>query len=289
MDKIRRHVSELFCTAAQLRGYTACVTGDGEVTVSVSAGDMVCYMDNLARKVAAAPQHDWAALVADHFGTSVAHFDVDAEPLEEHDFTEIAALVRTRLYGDGAAGQAECVCRPIAPGLMQRVVLDGVHTITPVTYPLMAKWEVDEADLYALGEQNTRADGPVSMERADFPVGAPPWFLLAGGDYTSAHALWLGSDYPDVIGPAGAIFAAPAEHSIYASPIHDHRDVLETGQILAMLSNKHFANDPSPISRHLYRWHDGRVELAACVVSTESSFTLHPTDDFMTMLNQLAT
>ncbi|QIS09790.1 hypothetical protein [Nocardia arthritidis] len=287
MSDVRRQVTELFCTAAELRGHTAQVSADGEVTVSGPTGTTVYYLENLVRKIAAAPQQDWAALVADHLGTALSHYEVaDTEPLEAMEFAEVRALVRTRLYPDRTHDQVACVCRPLAPGLTQRVVLDGVHTISPVTYQLLASWDIDERDLFALGEQNTRTDGPLEVERADFPEDAPPWFLLKGNDYTSAHALWLG-DYPDVIGRAGALFTVPAELSIYAAPIDDI-DVLEAGQILASLAAHHFANDPWPTSPHLYWWDGGHIELAIHVQPAGESLELQPTDEFLTLLNQLA-
>ncbi|MFX0574727.1 hypothetical protein [Nocardia nepalensis] len=283
----RKQITELFCTAAELHGYTAQATADGEVTVSGPTGPTVYYLENLMREVAAAPAGDWTALVADHLATGLVHDEIDdCEPLEMMDFANVQALVRTRLYPDSVHNQIACVCRPLAPGLVQRVVLDSVHTIAPVTYQLMASWQVDEADLFALGERNTCTDGPLEVERADFPEGAPPWFLLKGNDYTSAHALWLG-DYPDVIGRAGAIFTVPAELSIYAAPI-DGVEALAAGEILASLAAHHFANDPWPTSPHLYRWYDGHIELAAHVESADKALKLYPTDEFQTLMNHLA-
>lgn len=287
MDTVREQVTQLFCTAVELHGLIARVTGLGEVTVTGPGGTTVHYLENLTRKVAAAPQQDWAALVADHVGTGLVHYEVnDADRLEDKDFAEMQALVRTRLYPDTGPDHLECVCRPLAPGLVQRVVLDGVHTISPVTYPLLRKWEVDADDLFALGEHNTRGDGPLSVEEADFPDGAPPWFPLAGDDYTSAHARWLG-DYPDVVGPEGVLFTVPAELGIRAAPI-DGIEVLHAGNILATLAAHHFVNEPQPISPHLYRWFDGHIELAVHVESTDGSLVLQPTEEFTALLNRLA-
>lgn len=284
MDEVRGQITELFCAAAELHGHTAQVTGDGVVTVTGPSGTSICHLENLIRKAAAAPQQDWPALAADHFGTGLA--DDDTEPLKTREFAEIKTLVRTRLYPDNGHDEVDCVCRPLAPGLVQRVVLDSVHTIAPVTYPLLAGWPVTEPDLFILAEGNTRTDGPLSITRADFPEDAPPWFLLTGSDYTSAHARWLG-DYPDVMGPAGVLFTAPSELSILAAPIHGI-EILMAGNILAKLGTHHYANDPWPISQHLYRWHEGHIELAAVVEPGEDSLALYPTDEFVALINQLA-
>lgn len=287
MNDVRRQVAELLCAAARLHGCSAQVTSEGDVRVTDPTGTTVFYLDNLISTLAAAPQHDWAALVADHLATALSHYAVDrAAPLRAMEFFQVQVLVRTRLYPDSFGELLECVSRPVAPGLTQHVVLDSVHTIAPVTPELSERWNVTEETLFTVAERNTHADEPLMVRRADFPAGAPPWFLLAGEDYTSAHALWLG-DYREVIGRAGALFTIASEGTIRAAPI-DGVDVLETGTNLAILAAHHFANDPRQISPHLYRWHNGRIELAAYVRSAPEGLGLYPTDEFLTLLNQLA-
>lgn len=285
MNELRHHVTELFCTSIELHGQTAHVLAGGDVTVSGPAGDTVHHLDNLIRKVAAAPQKDWAALVADHVGTGLAAADGDdTDPLTARDFTDIHTLIRTRLYPDTCV-PPECLHRPVAPGLAQCLVLDRVHTLTAITEQIRATWPVSDTELYALAGRNIRTDGPAEIVQSDYPADAPPWYLLHAGDYTSAHALWL-AEYPDITGPHGTLFTIPAELILHATPIHN-LDILEAGQLLAKLSSHHYANDPYPISPHLYWCHEGCIELAACVDSSES-LTLHPTDEFVSVLNQMA-
>ena len=126
MDEVRGRITELFCAAAELHGHPAQVTADGEGTGSGPAGTSICYLENLVRKAADAPPQDWPALAADHFGTGLA--DDDSEPLKTREFAEIKSAVRTRVYPDNGHDEVDCVCRPLAPGLVQRVVLDSVHT-----------------------------------------------------------------------------------------------------------------------------------------------------------------
>ncbi|MGV9638587.1 hypothetical protein ACWDO0_30835 [Nocardia rhamnosiphila] len=95
MNEVRGQITELFCAAAELHGHTARVTGDGVVTVTGPAGTWICHLENLIRKATAAPQQDWPALAADHFGTGLA--DEDTEPLKTREFAETKALARTWL------------------------------------------------------------------------------------------------------------------------------------------------------------------------------------------------
>ncbi|MGX1806013.1 hypothetical protein ACWIGI_09870 [Nocardia sp. NPDC055321] len=251
-----------------------------------AAEALVFYPDNLMRTVAAAPQQDWAALVADHLATLLSNYSADRiTPPKEERFSEIQGLIRTRLYPESSDEARICVCRPVADGLTQRIVLDSVNTIAQVTPDLPGRWNVGEDELFAVAERNTRADAPLSVLPAGFPEGVPPWFQLAGADYTSAEALWLG-DYADVIGRAGALFAIASEGTIRAAPINGV-DVLEAAHVLGSLTAHHFVNDPRPISPHVYRWHDGHIELAIHIRSTPDSLELYPTDEFWMVLNRL--
>ncbi|MBY8860319.1 hypothetical protein K7711_27865 [Nocardia sp. CA2R105] len=285
MPAANERVTELFCTAAELRGYQTQVTATNEVSVTGPTGTTVLHLGNLLRRVLAAPENDWPALVADHLGTFLAQAEIDnSDPLDAFDFTAVRALLRTRLYGDNFSNHVPSVRRTLTSGLDQLVVLDGVHTIHPVTYPQLATWPIDEHELFVLAENNTHADGPVQVERAEFTDNAPPWYLLAGEDYTSAHARWL-DDYP-VIGTAGALFSIPAERSLYAAPIED-LTILQAATILAQVTTNHYDHDPAPISQHLFHWYNGYIEPAVHIDHSGTGLHLYPTDDFQLVLNQL--
>ncbi|WP_429428557.1 hypothetical protein [Nocardia sp. GAS34] len=277
-----KSVVELLCAAAELRGYKPVVTAGDEVTVTGPAGTTVIFVDDLLREAAAAPPHDWAALAADYLGTALAQLEVPLGPI---DFDEAKKLVRTRLYGNQFRGDIRCVHRTLPCGLVQRAVLDSVHTMSAVTYEQLAGWPIDERDLFVLAEENTLRDGPADFVRADFPDGVPPWYLLSGGDYTSAHALWL-CDYP-VLGRSGAVFAVPTHLNLYAAPVED-LDVLEAIWVLARIAVQRYEDDPWPVSPHLYHWHNGRIELAVHLTHDNTTVRIQPTDDFQLVLNQLA-
>lgn len=121
-----------------------------------AAEALVFYPDNLMRTVAAAPQQDWAALVADHLATLLSNYSADRiTPLKEERFSEIQGLIRTRLYPESSDEARTCVCRPVPYGLTQRIVLDSVNTIAQVTPDLPGRWNVGEDELFAVAERNT--------------------------------------------------------------------------------------------------------------------------------------
>ncbi|MGF6884496.1 hypothetical protein ABIA39_005731 [Nocardia sp. GAS34] len=243
-------VVELLATAAQLHGYTVQVTSDGELFLTGPAGTAAVRLDDLLRRAAAAPPQDWPALAADYLATDIARLEAERKlPLEAQDFATGKPLIRTRLYGNDFREPPGSVSRALPCGLLQRVVLDGVHTMSAITYQDLDRWPIEEAELFVLAEHNTLTDGRADLIEPDFPDDAPPWYVLDGGEYTSAHALWL-CDYP-VTSPRGAVFAIPTHLRLYAAPITTVT-ILRAVHVLAQISAQRHRTDPSPVSPHLY-------------------------------------
>lgn len=277
----------LAVAAAHQLGYS-CQVGDADdVMLSGPAGHVMVGLTNLRRMAADEPPDQWPALVADYLSTGLVDLEVDHDPLDTGDFAMMRGLIRTRLYS-GEGGAPDVVCREVAPGLIQRVLIDQVHTMAPVTYPMLGEWPIEEADLFALAEQNTRADGPLEVitHQIDTPTadGVEITMLCGISDYITAHARWLG-EYP-VVGPAGSVFAVPSQRHIYAHPVAG-LDVVRATTVLAQVAVLDYTQRPWPVSQDVYWWHDGTIELAAATEHTGDALCIYPSDNFLATLNQL--
>lgn len=264
---------------AEERGYRCRLSGPDVVTLSGPATFELALAD-IRRSAASCPVEDWAVLVADRIDTYVITIETDTEyPLEYTNFAAMQHLVRTRLYGTASVG-VDGVRRVVAPGLVQRVLIDRVHTVTHVTYDMLAHWQVGESELFALAERNVRADGGVDITRDSFDIplakGLPPIALLTGPEYLTAHVRWLG-EHP-VTGPAGAVLIMPSKESIYVYPVAGV-EVIRSMTVLADLAALH-AEDPWPINSCVYWWRDGALDLAATTHREGNSVVICPTDAF---------
>ncbi|WP_282780029.1 MULTISPECIES: hypothetical protein [unclassified Nocardia] len=203
------------------------------------------------------------------------------EVLDEGDFSAVHMLIRTRLYSSNDIA-ADAVRRVLAPGLVQRVVLDAVHTVRPVTYTMLARWPIGEHQLFALAEANVRGDDSpeittLAFDGVDMGEGLSV-SLLTGSEYITAHLRWLG-EYP-VHGRRGAIAIVPSKRYVYACPADTMDRAFRATVVLARLATTAFAEQPWPVSPHVYMWRDGRVDLAAMAVRTDDGVGIYPTDDF---------
>lgn len=281
-------VIDLLVSAARERGY-ACRQPAMGVVELIGPHSFRRELDTIRRELADYPRQEWPVVIGDLFDTAVITASTDAEePLDYRDFTAMAGLIRTRLDG-AAAGGVGTVRRIVTPGLVQRVLIDRVHTVVSVTYDMLGDWPISEYDLFALGERNVRADGGVDIatKYMDVPMGEglPPLSLLSGPEYVTAHALWLG-DYP-VTGPDGAaVVILPSKKWVYAYPIIDVR-VIQQVALLAQISGHNYQEQPWPISPHVYLWHHGRLGLAATITRQDNTTSILPTDEFTAYLNTL--
>ncbi|MFE6857601.1 hypothetical protein [Nocardia sp. NPDC057668] len=283
----RRLFGLLFAAASDL-GYTILPVGPDEIMVSDNDSMTTLTLEHIRRRLLFEPADHWPAIVSDHLGTVVAATAVDRDaPLDVHSFPAMRALLRTRVYPAAAAAR-NLVWREWAPGLIQRLLIDKVHTVMPVERAWTHEWPPD-TELFTLAENNVRADGDVSL--APLPLGDfdalatnLPIFRMAGSEYLTTNLRWL-DDYP-VVGPAGALFTAPARQRVYCHPITD-LEVLRALLVLARFGTLVYETDPWPISPWLYHWHEGRIDLAATTNHVNNQGEVTPTPVFETFLGTL--
>ncbi len=275
-------------SVARRRGYTCRLIARDAMRLS-GPTTFVWFLDNLRRQVAPLDAEEWPVLVADVLDTEEVEQALDRDsPLDYTDFGVMRHLIRTRLYST-AGGLGNEVRRVVAPGLIQRVVIDRIHTVRPVTYDMLAHWAIGEWELFALADRNVYADGGVDIHRTRFDVdlaeGLAPIALLTGPEYLTAHARWLGA-YP-VTGPHGAVLILPAKESMYAYPVAG-LEVIRSVTVLAHLAASHAAQDPWPINPWVYWWHNGTLDLAAIIRPSDEGIAIRPTSRFTDYLGVLA-
>ncbi|MGO4612986.1 hypothetical protein AB4305_03410 [Nocardia sp. 2YAB30] len=286
-DRLRK---AMLFTAANEYGYSCHDAGADDVLVSGPDGEATISLTHLRRLTAPEPLDQWFGLISDHMSTVIATLAVERQsPVDVTDFLPVRALIRTRVYPD-SGDEDNLVCRAIAPGLVQRLLIDRVHTVAPVQRSWIEHWPTTEAELFRLAEDNVRADGGVDVDT--MPLDGVPMAQglaitrLIGPEYLTAHIRWLDT-YP-VVGPAGALVIVPSKRVMFCYPITD-LDVLRAAAVLARLGQMVHADEPWPVSPWLYRWHNGSLDLAARTISTDDGVGIFPSEAFEDLINTLGT
>lgn len=250
-------------------GYSYHDVGAEDILVSGPNCEVSVSMARLRQLTINEPTGEWFAIISDYLSTLLATAAVEREsPLDVTDFGSMRGLIRTRTYVVGEDDD-EWVCWPIAPGLVQRLLIDHVHTVESVRRRWVTHWPMSDAGLFDLADDNVRADGDAHVAAVSFD-GEPMAEGLAisrltGPEYLTAHLGWLDA-YP-VVGSAGALITIPSKTVMYCYPINDV-DALRAALILARLGQLMYLDDEWPVSPWLYHWHDGTLDLAAITTRT---------------------
>jgi hypothetical protein len=197
------------------------------------------------------PRDDWPALVADHVGTIITAIE---EPLDLSDFQLVRGLLRSRVY-PVEARTGRLISRPFAPGLIEAIVADTPTTVRTVVTDDAATWPVTTDELFAVGRDGVRADGPLECDVID-DTGIR---VLEGSTfYAATHLVWLES-YLDP-GPYGALAVAPTRSTIAACSIRKDTALITAERLRAFADDTH-EDGPGSLTADLFWWRGGTLTL----------------------------
>ena len=117
------------------------------------------------------------------------------------------------------------------------------------------RWPVTTDQLFAVGREGVRADGPLECDVID-DTGIR---VLEGATfYAATHLVWLES-YLDP-GPYGALAIAPTRSTIAACPIRKDTAEITAERLRAFAGDAH-EDGPGSLSPDLFWWREGRMSL----------------------------
>ncbi|WP_378734458.1 hypothetical protein [Nocardia brasiliensis] len=259
-----------------------CAESDGEfVLTGRGSRRIVLPFTRLERRVARAPRQLWSTLVGDRLEMQIA--DLVADHLDTARLASVRPLLRTRLCSARTKGLINDVRRLVAPGLLQRLLIDFGDIMTPVTYSNAQAWGATESDLFDIAEHNTRAAGRLDLTAADIDGmdDVDIQMLYGATDFVTAHVRWL-DDYP-VVGPWGALLVIPGHTHLLIHPITGPT-VFAGTSLLAQLLVAGEA-ESRPVSRAIYWWRNRMtVDIAATISGTGDWMEVVPADHLESLL-----
>ncbi|MFB9833677.1 hypothetical protein [Actinoallomurus acaciae] len=239
-------LDSLVVLVAESHGY-GCRAVPGDVMLLDGPQRLHIGMRNLRQLARLVPRDDWPALVADHVGTIITAIE---EPLDLSDFALVRGLLRSRIY-PAEARTARLISRPFAPGLIEAIVADTPTTVRTVVTDDVVGWPVTADELFAVGRDGVRADGPLECDVID-DTGIR---VLEGSTfYAATHLVWLES-YLDP-GPYGVLAVAPTRSTIAACTIRKDTALISAERLRAFAADTH-EDGPGSLTPDLFWWHRG--------------------------------
>ncbi|MFC9440970.1 hypothetical protein [Nocardia sp. NPDC057030] len=262
-------------------GY-GCEEAGGEfVFARRGGGRVVLPCTRLERRVARAPRQLWSTIVEDRLDTQIT--DLAAGHLDMSRLESVRSMLRTRLCSARTRGLINDVRRLVAPGLLQRVLIDFGDIMAPVTYTNVQRWGARESDLFAIAERNTQAEGGLDLMTADIDGmdDVDIQMLYGASDFVTAHVRWL-DDYP-VVGPWGALLVIPGHTHLLVHPITGPTVFAGTSLLAELLVAGELRS--RPVSRSIYWWRNRiAIDIAATIQGSGESMEVVPADHLESLL-----
>lgn len=202
-------------------------------------------------------REEWSQLIAEHVVGAMKQY-ADAVGPDDDEFSMIDLRVRLVPDNPADAGVFELLgARPYAEGVVQVLVADVASTIRPVPVNEVEEigWDADAAWVSAWA-QTTMLEQPDEINVVD--LGGPEMLHVFGERPLTAS---LVEDIAELIGPLGefgAVVSIPHGYSLLVHPIE--HDTLRTAvNAMIPIVRQLYCQGPSPVSPHLYWWHEGRL------------------------------
>ncbi len=240
---------------------------------------------NLAQICNQAPREKWPALVTDHFDR-IERSRSEADGLDDlgREFERARPLLKVRLYPSDFPTPPGAVSRMLAPGLVAALVYDLPTAIALVPADHIKAWGRPTDDLFSVGLDNVRAEGPITPQATDVG-GATIHAMLGSSFFVASRALLLEGIVKAT--PFGAAVAIPHRHAVLYHAIEDRRAVAAIQAMLPAAFGM-FQEGPGSVTPNLYWWRpSGFTHLPARV--TAKSIEFAPPSEFVDLvLNRLA-
>jgi hypothetical protein len=238
-----------------------------ETLDGVKAGGVVRELRELAELCRHMPEKQWPRAIEGHFAR-IAEAEEGAEKFRQRaDLKDERARLRIRIVPERSVqGEAlgASVAKPVAPGLVASLVLEGKDGGEPVTPEMANRWNVSTSALFAAARDNHKRRKVKKETGQGFEVG-----VLMGDDPDTASEILFLEHYIKVEPPAGTIVVVPTQRAVLYHEVHDKKAV-DALQTVLVIGHQLFQQGPSPVLPLLYWWRRRRFALLPIEVQGET-------------------
>jgi hypothetical protein len=121
-------------------------------------------------------------------------------------------------------------------------------------------WSKEKSKLFEIAHNNLR-DKIESIQAQQHDWGGAIFYTLFDRDYSAAYCIDFANNCDNVIGENGSLISFPTRGSVFVHPISDKKQFNIGYNQIAEKTNKFFDDDPGPISRNIYWFHENKFTL----------------------------
>ena len=246
-----------------------------ETLDGVKAGGRVRPLRELAEMCRHMPERLWPRAVEGHFGriardeAEAAAFAKREDLKSERERLRIRIVPERSIQGDAASA---AVARPVAPGLVAALVLEGKTPAEPLTAETANEWGVSTGAMFVAARENHRRRKVKKESGNGFEVG-----VVMGEDPDTATEMLFLDEYIKVEPPAGTIVVVPTQRAMLFHEVRD-KAAVDALQTVLVVGHQLFQKGPFPILPLLYWWRRGRFALLPIEVQGETVRFMPPVE-----------
>ncbi|MBO2445550.1 hypothetical protein J4573_00450 [Actinomadura barringtoniae] len=194
-------------------------------------------------------------LAADYVERAVAAFTRDTAGIDE---ILAAGQLRLRLYHPDDLGDLRdsLVARPLAPGLLETVVIDYPESLSPLQRSALGNLSENEAFGAAILWSLDREPHYVQTDEV---YGVPITYVGEQHRYVSAH-LHLLLRHVNGHAPFGALVAVPIPEYVIIHVIGPDAHLFAAMEAMQDLARTHYEKGEKPLTKQVYWWCPGDYE-----------------------------
>ncbi|MEK7467146.1 MAG: hypothetical protein AAB074_07015 [Planctomycetota bacterium] len=238
-----------------------------ETLDGVKAGGRVRELREMAEFCRHMPEKLWARAMDGSFARQ-AEVEVAVEAFRKRtDVKEVRDRLRVRIVPERSIqgeALAAAVARPVAPGLVAALLLEGKQSGEPVTTEMADQWGISTSALFEVAKDNHKRRKAKKEPGQGFDVS-----VLMGDDPDTASEILFLEHYVKVEPPAGTIVVVPTQRAVLFHEVHD-RKAVDALQTVLVIGHQLFQKGPFPVLPLLYWWRRRRFALLPIEVQGET-------------------
>lgn len=244
-----------------------------ETLDGVKTGGRVRPLRELADLCRHMPERQWPRAVESHFARQAADEEGAEAFRKRADLKEMRERLRIRIVPERSIqGDVAAVARPVAPGLVAALVLEGKSPAEPLTADMANGWGVSTRAMFEVARDNHRRRKVKKEAGNGFDVG-----VVMGDDSDTASEMLFLEHYVKVEPPAGTIVVVPTQRAMLFHEVRD-KSAVEALQTVLVVGHQLFQQGPFPVLPLLYWWRRGRFALLPIEVQGETVRFMPPVE-----------
>ncbi|MBP6237557.1 MAG: hypothetical protein KA536_15515 [Saprospiraceae bacterium] len=202
------------------------------------------------------------------------------------DYNKVKQYIGVRLYNQSnieQVGLEKTIGKSLGANIYAMLIYDLPDTVTSVPPREAEIWNISKEELWDRALENTHTNYPPNILNRELQ--GISFKTVEEDHFFSPNIVFNLSEYPELIGAKGSLISMPTRHIVIIYPIYDLK-VLNALNTQIQVTNGVSSKGPGTLSNGLFWYFNGELKEQLTKIE-DGNLVFKPTDDFVSMLNQM--